>query len=367
MTSRPSRQHEPPPWWPADEEWPPADWRMARRQFMPRIVALMLGLMLLVLVFCVVVGALFWISGPYRGRRRRGIAFPVAAIFVLSMLVLIGTRGFRSLRENAIALNDVMISVNQIAAGNYDVHPVEQGWSETRELARSVGSMANQLRTAEARRIALQADIAHELRTPLSVIQGTTEGMLDGVYARDDQHLELVLRRSLMMAGLLDDFRTLATADAGALQLHRERVDVAELLDRIAADYREFATTRGISIDRIGAPPLEAELDPVRISEVVENLMKNALRYTDTGDRIELGARKQNESLIMWVRDSGSGIPPERIESIFDRYAKSSDSGGSGLGLAISRRLVEAHGGTISVESRPGEGATFTIALPMNR
>ena len=161
------------------------------------------------------------------------------------MLFLIAARGFRSLRENAQALDDVMTNVNRIAGGDYEVHIAPRGWAETRELARSVDVMAARLRTAEDRRIALQADIAHELRTPLSVIQGTTEGMLDGVYARDDEHLELVLRRSRMMAGLLEDFRTIANAEAGALQLHPERVDLAELLDGIAADFRETAAQKG--------------------------------------------------------------------------------------------------------------------------
>lgn len=356
-----------PPWWPEGEDWPPADWRMARRRFVPRIAALMLGLILLVLTFCVVAGALFWISAPHRGRRRRGIAFPIGAIFVLSILALIGIRGFRSLRENATSLNDVMTSVNQIAAGNYDVHPAERGWGETRELARSVDAMATRLRTAESRRIALQADIAHELRTPLSVIQGTTEGMLDGVYPRDEEHLDLVLRRSRMMAKLIDDFRTLATAEAGVLPLHRERFDLAALLDDIADDYRTAATHDGITIARAGAKELDVNLDPVRIAEVVDNLVKNALRYTSAGDRIELGADAQADSIQIWVRDSGSGIPPERIDTVFDRYTKSSDSGGSGLGLAIAKRLVEAHGGTISVESQIGTGSTFTISLPTDR
>jgi signal transduction histidine kinase len=337
---------------------------MARRRFVPRMAALMLGLILLVLGFCVVAGALFWIAAPHRERRRRGLAFPIWAIFLLSILALIGVRGFRSLRENATALNEVMISVNQIASGNYDVRPTQRGWSETRELARSVGVMAARLRTAEARRIALQADIAHELRTPLSVIQGTTEGMLDDVYPRDDEHLELVLRRSRMMAGLLDDFRTLATAEAGMLQLHRERFDLAEMLDVIAADFREEAARVGVAIERTGASSLEAELDPVRVAEVIDNLVKNALRYTSAGDRIVLGADAPAGTVRFWVQDSGAGIPPDRIDSIFDRYAKSSDSGGSGLGLAIARRLVEAHGGTITVASELGAGSTFTIVIP---
>lgn len=360
----PPRSTGAPPWWPEGEEWPPADWRTARRRFVPRMAALMLGLLLVAFVFCVVIGGLFWAVGPNREGRPRHLMVPILALFVLSGLFLIAARGFQSLRENAQALDEVMTNVNRIAGGDYDVRTTERGWTETRELARSVDVMAARLRTAEARRIALQADIAHELRTPLSVIQGTTEGMLDGVYARDDEHLELVLRRSRMMADLLEDFRTIATAEAGRLQLQRERLDLAELLDGIAVDFRAEAARKSVSVERSGVSPLDVDLDPVRIAEVVDNLMKNAVRHTNAGGWVELGADAPAGSARIWVRDTGNGIPPEQLGSIFDRYAKSADSGGSGLGLAIARRLVEAHGGTISVESEVGVGTTFTIELP---
>jgi signal transduction histidine kinase len=330
------------------------------------MAALMLGLLLVAFVFCVVIGGLFWAIGPNRKGRPRHILVPILALFVLSALFLIAARGFRSLRENAQALDDVMANVNRIASGDYDVRTTERGWAETRELAHSVDLMAARLRTAESRRIALQADIAHELRTPLSVIQGTTEGMLDGVYPRDDEHLELVLRRSRMMADLLEDVRTIATAEAGRLQLHREPTDVAELLDEIAADFCAEAARKDVDVERSGLSELMADVDPMRMAEVVDNLMKNAVRHTNPGGRVELGGDVVDGGIRIWVRDNGDGIPPDRIEAIFDRYAKSADSGGSGLGLAIARRLVEAHGGTISVESRLGQGSTFTIVLPQS-
>ena len=356
----------PPPWWPEGEAWPPEDWRMARRQFVPRIAALMLGLTLLLLTSCALIFALYWNVWRQRrpGQRRHWGFVPIGGFFVLLLLAYFGTRGFRSLRTNALALDGVVRGVDRIAAGDYDVQLTERGWPETRDLSRSVMTMAVRLRDAEQQRIALQADIAHELRTPLSVIQGTTEGMIDGVYPRDDQHLELVLRRSRVMAGLLDDFRTIATADAGALQLHREWVDVSALLDGIAADYRDDADRKGVGLARSGPGDLAAEVDPFRLAEVIDNLIKNAFRHTSEGDRIELGAESSADALLIWVRDTGEGIPADRLPTVFDRYAKSADSGGSGLGLAIAKRLVEAHDGTISVESVVGQGATFTIRLP---
>ncbi len=356
-----------PPWWPEGEDWPPPDWRMARRQFVPRIAALMLGLILLLLTSCFLIFGLYWNVWRQRrpGRRRHWIVVPLGAVFVLLLLAFVGTRGFRSLRTNALALDGVVRGVDRIAAGDYDVQLVEQGWPETRDLSRSVVTMAARLRDAEAKRIALQADIAHELRTPLSVIQGTTEGMIDGVYPRDDEHLESILRRSRMMAGLLDDLRTIANAEAGALQLHREQVDISELLDGIAADYRDDAEQQGVALERIGTGGQLAEVDPFRLAEIIDNLMKNALRHTAAGDRIELGNEMAGDELTIWVRDTGEGIPADQLPRVFDRFAKSADSGGSGLGLAIAKRLVEAHDGTIDARSVEGEGTTFTVRMPV--
>lgn len=202
-----------------------------------------------------------------------------------------------------------MRGVDRIAAGDYDVRLAEQGCPETRDLSRSVMTMASRLRDAEAKRIALQADIAHELRSPLSVIQGTTEGMLDGVYPRDDAHLDLILRHSHMMARSLDDVRTIATAEAGALQLHLDRIDVREPLDEIAADFQDDADRKGVVLDRAGTSALNVQVDPTRLTEVVENLLKNALRHTSAGDRIELGAASTPKELVLWVRKTGEAFP----------------------------------------------------------
>ncbi|MEZ4532332.1 MAG: HAMP domain-containing sensor histidine kinase [Thermomicrobiales bacterium] len=361
-----SSTQEPPPWWPADEPWPPDDWKMARRQFAPRIAALMLGLTLLVLASCILLYAIYWDVWRKRrpGRRRRLTIVPFGGLVVLILLAYVGTRGFHSLRTNALALDEVAMGVDRIAAGEYDIELAERGWPETQDLTRSVMLMAARLRNAEAQRVALQAEIAHELRTPLSVIQGTTEGMLDGVYPRDDDHLHLIVRRSRMMAELLEDFRTVSTAEAGALQLHRERVDVGALLDGLVQDYRDEATRTGVGLTRAGMPEAPAEVDPVRLMEVLDNLLRNALRHTPEGGEIEIGVERSPDELVLWVRDNGVGIAADQLPFVFDRFAKSADSGGSGLGLAIAKRLVEAHGGVIGVESVEGNGATFTIRIP---
>jgi two-component system sensor histidine kinase BaeS len=360
-----TRSPGPPPWWPEDEAWPPEDWRLARRRFAPRIAALLFGLSLLGLIACFLVFAIYWgvWQGP-SGRERHWGPAPFGGIIVLLILGLLAFRVLRSLRVNALALDDIAREIDRIASGDYDVQLPERGWPETQQLSRSVMSMAARLREAEAQRIALQADVAHELRTPLSVIQGTTEGMIDGVYPRNDEHLELILRRTRMMTELLEDFRTISTAEAGALRLHRAQIDIAELLDTIITDHRAEAARKGVIIEKMGAETLVADVDPVRFAEVIDNLVENALRHTSDGDRIELGVERLEPELQVWVRDTGTGIPRDQLPIVFDRYAKSADSGGSGLGLAIAKRLVEAHGGSISVDSVEGQGAKFTTRIP---
>jgi two-component system sensor histidine kinase BaeS len=214
--------------------------------------------------------------------------------------------------------------------------------------------VAQTFRAQDALRRQLMADVAHELRTPLSILQGRLEGLLDGVYARDDARLEELLAETHHLSRLVEDVRTLANAEAGALELRKERVDPAELIRDAASAFD------GVTVDLDGVlPPIE--LDPVRVREVLLNLLTNAVR---AGGAVRVHAEHRGRELRIRVADTGSGIPAEELPRIFDRFTKARDSRGSGLGLAIAKKLVEAHGGTIRAESRMGEGTTVTIALP---
>jgi signal transduction histidine kinase len=230
--------------------------------------------------------------------------------------------------------------------------------------------MAGRLEASEAQRRTLLADVSHELRTPLAVVQGNVEAILDGVHEADREHLEAILDETQVLARLVDDLRTITQSEAGRLALHREPTDLDVLVSDAAGSFEASATAAGItlSVDVPDDLPI-LDIDPVRIREVVSNLVGNALRHTPSGGSVTVTGAvpgdAQHHHVEISVRDTGSGIDPALLPYVFDRFAKSADSRGSGLGLAIARGLVEAHGGTIVVESRPGEGATFRFTLPI--
>jgi signal transduction histidine kinase len=214
--------------------------------------------------------------------------------------------------------------------------------------------VTRRFRAQDALRRQLLADVAHELRTPLSILQGRVEGMLDGVYPRDDARMSEVLDETRHLSRLVDDVGILANAEAGALDLRKEPVD-AEALVRDTASAFE-----GVTIEITDALP-EIQLDPVRIREVLLNLLSNATREASA---VRIHARADVRDLIIAVTDNGPGIAAEDLPRIFDRFVKGARSRGSGLGLAIARKLVEAHGGTIRAESTMGEGTTITVVVP---
>jgi two-component system sensor histidine kinase BaeS len=204
----------------------------------------------------------------------------------------------------------------------------------------------------------LMADVAHELRTPLAILQGRIEGFLDGVYPPDEDHLAELLEETRHLSRLVEDLGTLAHAEAGALELRKETVDLGDLIRDVAASLPRPVT--------LGVPPdLPAiEADPVRIRQVLLNLLANALHHTPPAGTVSVEAEARPQQILIRVRDTGSGIAPEDLPRIFERFQKGSDSRGSGLGLAIARKLALAHGGDIGIESAPGKGTEVTVFLP---
>jgi signal transduction histidine kinase len=204
----------------------------------------------------------------------------------------------------------------------------------------------------------LMADVAHELRTPLAILQGRIEGLLDGVYSRDEYHLAELLEETRHLSRLVEDLGTLAHAEAGALELRKETVDLGDLIRDVAA-----ALPRPVAVT-VPAELPAVEVDPVRIRQVLLNLLTNALRHTPEEGTVSVEVEARPKWILVRVRDSGSGIAPEELPRIFERFQKGSDSRGSGLGLAIARKLVLAHGGDIGIESAPGKGTEVTVSLP---
>ena len=238
-----------------------------------------------------------------------------------------------------------------------------------RRLARSFNAMTTRLQANEEQRRNLLADLAHELRTPLSVIQGGAEGMLDGLYPIDRAHLEPLLEETRVMARLLDDLQILSTAEAGVLRLHRESVDPGTLVEDAAAAYRGQAETAHVSLEAHVAPGMPAlEADPVRIGQVLANLLSNAVRDSPPGGSVVNSADPApgGHVVAFAVSDAGPGVPAQLLPHIFDRFVKASDSGGAGLGLAIAKSLVEAHGGEITADSRAQQGTTIRFVLPVS-
>ena len=356
---------ERPDWWPEGEPWPPPvpPRRSARRRFLWRVARLIFFLWLIVFIGSRILG---WLNPWEPGRGPGGDDSPGAFLGIVLVIVLIVMIS-RSVRRTAAPIGDVMDAADRVAAGDYAVRVETQATGEVGRLVTSFNEMAARLHANEAQRRSLLADVAHELRTPLAVIRGNIEGMIDGVYPRDDAHLAPILDETTVMARLLDDLRTLSMAEAGALRLHQEPTDLHALLDDVIAAFTPRATEAGVRLERGMAALPEIDVDPVRLRQVLENLLANALRYTPPGGGVRLSVTPGRQEATFRVTDTGPGIPPDELPHIFDRFWKSADSSGSGLGLAIAKSLVEAHDGEIRAESRLGKGTTICFTLPLGK
>ena len=224
--------------------------------------------------------------------------------------------------------------------------------------------MAERLESEDARRRALLADLGHELRTPLTVLQGRVEAIIDGVHPADQEHLESLLADIRTMERLLEDLRTLSLSQAGALSLHPEPTDLDAIVDDLAHAYRSVDPQITVAVDgRLGR---SLEVDPVRIREVLTNLLNNAMSALSTaGGEIRFTLRTDEGDAVIEVVDDGPGIPASELGQVFDRYQTGDTRLGSGIGLALSRELVEAHGGSIAIDSTEGTGTRVTVTLPI--
>jgi signal transduction histidine kinase len=295
----------------------------------------------------------------FRGEQR-GPLLPLGIVLVILVVILIVRAG----RRFASPLVEVMDAADRVAAGDYDARVRERGPREVQRLSRAFNEMTERLGTNEARRRQLVADVAHELRTPLSVIQANMEALVDGLYPTDEAHLRRVLEETKVMSRLLDDLQTLSTAEAGALTLHREPTEPRELVAAAVRSFTAQANEAGIRLDARAAGPLpEIEVDPVRIGEVLANLLSNAVRHTPRGGEVVVSIAASDRAVEFSASDTGAGIPRERLPHVFDRFSRAPDSPGAGLGLAIAKSLVEAHGGRIRAESAPGR-TTISFTLP---
>lgn len=364
------RLHHPPahrpPWWPENEPWPPGKY-MRRSPVLRRIGCLfflfiLLGFLILSLVLSI--GAHVLGLAQFPGDHK-GWMIPVGLFLLVAGALSWGATRVRSMSR---PLDDLLEASRRVAEGDYSARVEENGLPEVRSVVRAFNVMAERLQVSDQQRRNLLADVTHELRTPLTIIQGNLEAVLDGVYPADPAHLRSLLEETQVISRLVDDLRTLALAESGALQLRKEPTDLVVLISETVAAFRSQAQAAGVSLDVEANHDLPLlNLDPERIHQVLSNLLSNALRYTPRGAKIFICCRAGGGDALIEVQDSGPGIPADELPHVFERFYKSRDSGGMGLGLAIAKHLVQAHGGTIRAHSEPGRGTGIEVRLPLGK
>ncbi len=294
------------------------------------------------------------------------LALLYAALGGLALALILGIVLARALTH---PIRDLTTAIRAMAAGDLKQHVVVRSRDELGELAAAFNQMSADLERLNRSRRQMTADIAHDLRNPLTVIGGYIESIQEGVLKPTPERLEAIRVEVRHLERLVEDLRTLSQAEAGELRLNREPVSIQQLLQVAVQSYRPLAEKQGVSLNAEvegGLPELEA--DPDRLAQVLGNTITNALRYTETPGSITLGATRNADRLILTVCDTGKGIDPGALPHIFDRFyrADSARTRGeeSGLGLAIAKSIVEAHGGRISAASTLGKGTTIEISLP---
>ena len=289
----------------------------------------------------------------------------LAGIGALAAAIALGILLARAL---ATPLRRLTETAQQMERGRLDARVAPGGPREIEQLGRALNRLSETLEHEEQLRRGVAADVAHELRTPLAGIVSRIEAAQDGVVADESSNLEAMHAEALRLAQLVDDLGKLAEAEAPGLVIDKERVDLAEIAAQRIDAQAEFFRAKGIAVERsLDATPITG--DARRLGQILDNLLSNALRYTDAGGRVSVDVGSRNGDAVLEVADTGIGIPPDDLPYLFERFWRGEPSrarrtGGAGIGLAIVRELVKAHDGRIDVESKPGEGSRFRVTLP---
>jgi len=269
-------------------------------------------------------------------------------------------------------LRRLTAAARRIASGDFSQRVAVSSPSEAAELATSFNQMAETLERNQETRRRLLSDIVHELRTPLSVIQGTAQGFVDGVIPADAAHAGIIRDEASLLNKLITDLRDIALAESGELRLEKKPANLADLARQAVGVRQPRAKEKGVVVEIVapqGLPP--AVVDGDRTLQIVGNLLDNSLRHTPSGGSVTVRVSGPRHGLLaLQVTDTGEGIPPEHLPHIFERFYRADPArpvGGTGLGLAIVKQLTEAQGGSVAVESEPGRGSVFTVTFPVQR
>jgi two-component system sensor histidine kinase BaeS len=281
----------------------------------------------------------------------------------VAITVLVGLRLVRPLRRLTESARLPVEEQQRVPVGTHD----EIGY-----LAIALNDLFDRRENLEAQRAAMVSDVAHELRTPLTNIRSWIEAAQDGMTPTDPQLLELLHDETVLLQHVVDDLRDLAAADAGTLRLYPEFRYVNDVLVQVLEAHRGIAETHSVELCTDFTTDLQMSIDPVRLRQLVGNLVSNAIRHTDAGGQVVVRTAIMDEDLAIDITDTGTGIDTDHLDKVFDRFwrpdtSRSRTTGGSGLGLAIVRQLAQAHDGDVAVTSTLGAGSTFTVRLPLSR
>ena len=299
------------------------------------------------------------------------IALTAATLIAVAVSALISRRVIAPVR-------DMMQASRQIAQGNYGRRvtlPANRplpDLDEMGQLAHSFNQMAAQLEESDTLRRQLIGDVTHELTTPLTVIKGSMEGLIDGVLPPEPETFQQVYHEAARVQRLVTDLQELSRVEAGAYGLHIQPVDLGALTDKVTSQLRRQFEDKGVAL-RVHLPPglLMAEADPDRIAQVLINLIGNGLQYTPSGGQVDVTVQRKNNGVLFTIADTGVGIAADDLPHLFTRFyrvdkSRARASGGSGIGLTIARHLVEGHNGRIWAESEGvGQGSRFMFLLPL--
>lgn len=324
-----------------------------------------------------VIGFLISTRAPFQGQPRElefieriNRLLLYGALIGAVIALLLGVLLSRTLTH---PIRELTRATHAVSEGDLSQQVSVRSNDELGELAQAFNKMSSELSRSINARKQMTADIAHELRTPLSLILGHAEAVHDGVLPPTRENFEIIREEATRLEHLVNDLRILSLADAGELSISLQTVEPQRLLQEIASTYQYQAQRKNISLDLdISASFSNIEVDPGRITQVLTNILDNALRHTPEGGRILLSAREMEHQIELAIQDSGPGLKKEDLGRIFDRFYRTDASrqrdgdvsSGSGLGLAIAKSIVQAHGGQLLAESETGKGLKLIITLP---